>query len=189
VQGKIIDSARARLNTLIHQRDLDILELRIARWIDDVFEGLSYVYGDSLHLSALLERVVETICRHVATRPEALRLLDLERELRPDWFQSPKMIGYVCYTDHFGGTLGGPVYIPGKFNRDKNKMFFFYSHEEWRTRVPQSLLRFTMYFTPFALLALVVICSLAGVVGALLFADDGPVEAPEPAAGSSPKGR
>jgi hypothetical protein len=31
----------------------------------------------------------------------------------------------------FGGTLGGPVYIPGKFNRQKDKLFFFYS-EEWK---------------------------------------------------------
>ena len=27
----------------------------------------------------------------------------------------------------FGGTIGGPVYIPGKYNKDKNKTFFFYS--------------------------------------------------------------
>ncbi|MEK7750676.1 MAG: TonB-dependent receptor [Acidobacteriota bacterium] len=45
---------------------------------------------------------------------------------------------------NFGFTLGGPAYIPNKFNRNKDKLFFFYSHEEWRTRVPQSLLRFTM---------------------------------------------
>src|SRR5438552_4299519 len=31
----------------------------------------------------------------------------------------------------FGGTIGGPVYIPGKFNTAKNKLFFFYS-EEWK---------------------------------------------------------
>jgi hypothetical protein len=32
----------------------------------------------------------------------------------------------------FGGTIGGPVYIPGKYNRDKNKTFFFYSQEHRR---------------------------------------------------------
>jgi hypothetical protein len=32
----------------------------------------------------------------------------------------------------FGGTIGGPIYIPGKFNRDKNKTFFFYSQEHRR---------------------------------------------------------
>ena len=31
----------------------------------------------------------------------------------------------------FGFTLGGPIYIPGKFNKEKNRTFFFYS-QEWR---------------------------------------------------------
>ena len=33
--------------------------------------------------------------------------------------------------NNFGFTLGGPVYIPGHYNTDKNKTFFFVS-EEWR---------------------------------------------------------
>jgi len=32
----------------------------------------------------------------------------------------------------FGGTLGGPVYIPGHYNKDKNKTFFFFSEEARR---------------------------------------------------------
>jgi Carboxypeptidase regulatory-like domain len=31
----------------------------------------------------------------------------------------------------YGFTIGGPVYIPGVYNKDKQKTFFFYS-EEWR---------------------------------------------------------
>jgi hypothetical protein len=31
----------------------------------------------------------------------------------------------------FGFTIGGPVYIPNVYNKDKNKTFFFYS-QEWR---------------------------------------------------------
>jgi hypothetical protein len=31
----------------------------------------------------------------------------------------------------YGFTIGGPIYIPGKFNKDRNKTFFFYS-QEWR---------------------------------------------------------
>ncbi len=34
----------------------------------------------------------------------------------------------------FGGTIGGPVYIPGLYNNDKQKTFFFYS-EEWRREI------------------------------------------------------
>ena len=32
----------------------------------------------------------------------------------------------------FGGTIGGPIYIPGKYNKDRNKTFFFFSEEARR---------------------------------------------------------
>ena len=36
----------------------------------------------------------------------------------------------------FGYTIGGPVYIPGHYNKDKQKTFFFWSQEWRRDRVP-----------------------------------------------------
>ena len=38
----------------------------------------------------------------------------------------------------FGYTLGGPVYIPGVYNKNKEKTFFFWSQEWRRERVPNS---------------------------------------------------
>src|ERR1051326_575481 len=39
----------------------------------------------------------------------------------------------------FGGTLGGPVFIPGKFNSKREKLFFYFS-EEWKyTRLGQTM--------------------------------------------------
>ena len=39
----------------------------------------------------------------------------------------------------FGGTLGGPIYVPKRFNTAKDKLFFFYS-EEWKyTRQGQTM--------------------------------------------------
>jgi hypothetical protein len=35
----------------------------------------------------------------------------------------------------FNYTVGGPIYIPGKFNRDRSKLFFFYSQEFQRQLV------------------------------------------------------
>ena len=32
----------------------------------------------------------------------------------------------------FGGTIGGPLYIPGHYNKEKNKTFFFFSEEARR---------------------------------------------------------
>jgi hypothetical protein len=42
------------------------------------------------------------------------------------------------YND-FGWTLGGPVYVPGHYNKDKNKTFFFFS-EEFRRVITYSAL-------------------------------------------------
>jgi len=39
----------------------------------------------------------------------------------------------------FGYTIGGPVYIPGIYNKSKDKTFFFWSQEWRRDRVPGSL--------------------------------------------------
>jgi len=36
----------------------------------------------------------------------------------------------------FGYTIGGPIYIPGGYNKDKQKTFFFWSQEWRRERVP-----------------------------------------------------
>jgi hypothetical protein len=38
-----------------------------------------------------------------------------------------------------GFNIGGPIYIPGKFNRNKDKLFFFTSLEFIRERRPQSI--------------------------------------------------
>ncbi len=44
----------------------------------------------------------------------------------------------------FGGVLGGPVFIPGKFNSSKDKLFFFVSREDWRITLPGPLLNTTL---------------------------------------------
>lgn len=36
--------------------------------------------------------------------------------------------------NNFGWNLGGPIYIPKKFNTDKSKLFFFFSQEYKRLR-------------------------------------------------------
>jgi hypothetical protein len=54
-----------------------------------------------------------------------------------NWINNAKSVNVVNgkaqvpplrYND-FGYTLGGPVYIPGVYNKDKNKTFFFFSQE------------------------------------------------------------
>jgi len=44
----------------------------------------------------------------------------------------------------FGGTVGGPVFIPGKFNRNRDKLFFFFGEEFKFTRQGQTSTNTTM---------------------------------------------
>ena len=43
-----------------------------------------------------------------------------------------------------GVTVGGPVYIPGKFNMSREKLFFFFSREDWRIWEPRNAVEQTM---------------------------------------------
>jgi hypothetical protein len=38
--------------------------------------------------------------------------------------------------NRIGGNIGGPVFIPGHFNRNRDKLFFFYSEEYWPIKSP-----------------------------------------------------
>ena len=52
----------------------------------------------------------------------------INRTIEPDGGSAPQT---PLKRNNFGFTLGGPVFIPGHYNRDRNKTFFFVS-EEWR---------------------------------------------------------
>ena len=45
--------------------------------------------------------------------------------------------------DYPGYNIGGPLYIPGKFNRDRNKLFFFWSQEFLPRKYPTQVGRLT----------------------------------------------
>jgi hypothetical protein len=46
----------------------------------------------------------------------------------------------VLRYNNFGYRIGGPVYIPGVYNKDKDKTFFFFA-QEWRRKRTQSIIR------------------------------------------------
>ncbi|HEV2326357.1 MAG TPA: TonB-dependent receptor [Terracidiphilus sp.] len=56
-----------------------------------------------------------------------------------DWFNNYKGVPRGRYRyNTIGGNIGGPVYWPGHFNRNKNKLFFFYSQEYWPDQSPNT---------------------------------------------------
>ena len=88
-------------------RDADIFWLRFERYLDDIYEPLARLYGDRSDVDAQVEALFAVMVEAYASRPEELRLLDLERQFTSDWFERSNMVGYVCYPDLFAGTLEG----------------------------------------------------------------------------------
>ncbi len=89
------------------ERDIELFTVRLARWWADLIEGWSAVYVTRPDAAESLDRLVRTLARRYRARRPGLKTLDLERIHRPDWFQDPSMIGYVCYPARFAGSIAG----------------------------------------------------------------------------------
>ncbi len=98
-----LDGALADLGT----RDRQLFRLRLERQFSNLYDGLEPLYGERPDFAAFLGRLVLKLAEFYRDRPEALKVLDLERELAPDWFQRPEMVGYVAYAERFASNLTG----------------------------------------------------------------------------------
>jgi amylosucrase len=65
------------------------------------------LYGERPDGLERLASVVELARRSWTERPRTLKALDRERESTPDWFESERMLGGVCYVDRYAGGLSG----------------------------------------------------------------------------------
>ena len=100
--------ARPELASL-PERDRTLFVLRLKRYWPDLFDGLAPPYAGREDFEAFLESLTRLLAASYAARPEELKVLDLERNLTPDWFQSEKRIGYAFYADRFAGNLKGVI--------------------------------------------------------------------------------
>ncbi|MDX1654399.1 MAG: alpha-amylase family protein, partial [Candidatus Competibacteraceae bacterium] len=85
----------------------EIFATRVRLYLPDVLRPLVMLYGDREDFAAAVEELLAVVAQGYKQRPEELRLLDLRRQGEPDWFQQPKMMGYVTYVDRFSETLAG----------------------------------------------------------------------------------
>ena len=87
--------------------DRHIFDLRRARSHDDLWPMLDRLYGGHPGYPSFRAKLDTILHEAWAARPDDLKLLDLRRDLEPDWFQRPGMVGYVFYIDRFAGDLRG----------------------------------------------------------------------------------
>ena len=82
-------------------------------------------------------------------------------------------------------TVGGPIYIPGKFNQNKDKLFFFWSQEGWPLKTSDPVAQRTV---PTELERTGDFSQSRDVNGALIVITDPTTRTPFPATASHPPG-
>lgn len=90
-----------------NERDRDIFLLRLERHFVDFYGPLVNLYADHPQFTTLMLQLGERLVAAYSARATSLKLLDIERELTPDWFQRPTMVGGIYYVDRFAQTLSG----------------------------------------------------------------------------------
>lgn len=68
---------------------------------------LERLYGPDTRFDTMRADLLAEMRKAWQGRRAALKALDLKRDLEPDWFQSPGMVGYVFYIDRFAGDING----------------------------------------------------------------------------------
>ena len=87
--------------------DEAIFALRHARSRDDLWGMFDRLYATHPEHAAVRAELDAALRDAWAARPADLKHLDLARDLEPDWFQRPRMAGYVVYADRYAGDLAG----------------------------------------------------------------------------------
>lgn len=107
--SRTLERLYPRLKTLFQGRSRDWapFERRLVVNFPRLFDLLRRLYGQQYDFFWHLETMLETAARAWLDRPGDLRELDERREADPQWFQSNRMIGAVCYVDLFAGDLKG----------------------------------------------------------------------------------
>jgi amylosucrase len=92
---------------LAHVSGDEVFATRFERFFTELRDPLVALYGDDPRFDTQWRALLEAIARTAGGREGALRALDHEREITPDWLQREQAIGYVTYVDRFAGTLNG----------------------------------------------------------------------------------
>lgn len=95
-----------RPSVLASEADLRVAA-RADHWTPFLREVLQRLYGSVTDVDDLVAEALSIATEGARRRRPSLRMLDIERETDPAWFQDPSIIGYVAYAELFGGTLKG----------------------------------------------------------------------------------
>ena len=94
-------------NTKVSTSDWKIFQKRLVLNFEPLFKILIHLYQEQYDFFFHIENLLISIAQSWIDRPDSLKQLDKKRSKDPEWYQSHKMLGGVCYVDLFAGDLTG----------------------------------------------------------------------------------
>lgn len=112
--ARLLPRIQAAFDRIIIDRDLpyatanwDGFEQRLRKYFPQLFNFYYQLYAQNFDFFYHLEDLLLRLLTSWIDRSPDLKQLDIHREGHPNWFQSEKMVGGVCYVDLFAGDLKG----------------------------------------------------------------------------------
>ena len=104
---RLLPRLEARFSSLIEPVEWQAYLQRLERHFPRLFECLHPLYGQHYDFFYHLESMLAAATEMWLNRPAELKALDALREVDPQWYQSHRMVGAMCYVDLFAGNLEG----------------------------------------------------------------------------------
>ena len=104
---RLMPRLETRFFDRVNTPDWEAFTGRLNAHFPKLFEVLYRLYGIRYDFFYHLEKILITASLAWMERPDDLRGLDAMRASNPQWFQSQRMVGAVCYVDLFAGDLKG----------------------------------------------------------------------------------
>jgi len=105
--GRVLPRIEARFKDQVDPVEWDAYVQRMKKHFPRLFERLHDLYSDRYDFFYHLESILASATEMWMARPDELKALDALRSADPNWYQSHRMVGTMCYVDAFAGNLQG----------------------------------------------------------------------------------
>ncbi len=104
---RVLPRLEARFKDQVDPVEWDAYVQRLKMHFPRLFEHLHGLYSDRYDFFYHLESILASATEMWLARPDELKALDALRSADPNWYQSHRMVGAMCYVDLFAGDLQG----------------------------------------------------------------------------------
>jgi amylosucrase len=105
--NRLLPRLEARFASGVDSDEWEGYLFRLRQHFPRLFSGLHALYGRHYDFFYHLESILAAATAMWIDRPQELKALDALRETDPQWYQSQRMVGAMCYVDLFAGDLAG----------------------------------------------------------------------------------